>query len=167
MAMPDRWVRAGLTARRITADDLSFVHSMHTDSATMAPIGGVRDLDESIDYLRIAVEHWADHGVGMYLLFDGDRLAGRAGIKRDGDDIELAYTLVPTHWGRGLATAVASHLVRSAVVHRVPAERVVAYTRLDNAASRRVMDKIGLRLDAHVERNGHPCVKYSRSLHRP
>ncbi len=29
------------------------------------------------------------------------------------------------------------------------------------------MDKIGLRLDAHVERNGPACVMYSRSLHRP
>lgn len=164
MAMPNGWTSAGLTARRITIGDLSFVDSMHTDPAIMAPIGGMRNLDESIGYLRIAVDHWADHGFGMYLLFDGDELAGRAGIKRDGDDIELAYTLVPTHWGRGLATAVASHLVKSAMVHRVPAERVVAYTQVDNTASRRVMDKVGLRLDAHVERNGHPCVKYARPL---
>jgi RimJ/RimL family protein N-acetyltransferase len=126
MAMPNGWTSAGLTARRITVEDLSFIDSMHTDPAIMTPIGGVRDLDESIGYLRTAVDHWADHGFGMYLLFDGDELAARAGLERDGDDIELAYTLVPRHWGRGLATAVASHLVQSAVVHRVPGERVVA-----------------------------------------
>ncbi|MGU3433214.1 GNAT family N-acetyltransferase [Actinomycetes bacterium M1A6_2h] len=161
--MPQRFETAGLRARRITEDDLPFVELMHSDAASMAPIGGVRDHATSVEYLRAATSHWTVHGFGMYLLFDGDVLAGRAGIKRDGADIELAYSLLPIYWGRGIATTVATDLVRLATEHGVPAGRLVAYTRVDNISSRHVMAKAGLRFDCEIRRGDSLCVRYTRT----
>lgn len=162
--MPDRWEADGLSARRLDVEDLPHVDAMHTDDRSMAPIGGTRTPEHSAAYLDAALKHWDTFGFGMYLLFDDGRLAGRAGIKRDGADLELAYILLPEWWGRGLATAVVRCLLTMCAASEIDARRVVAYTRHDNLASRRVMEKVGLDYAGEVERGGHPCVRYSSPL---
>ncbi|THV34659.1 GNAT family N-acetyltransferase [Glycomyces buryatensis] len=56
----------------------------------------------------------------------------------------LGYRLRPAHWGRGLASEGGRALVDHAF-NSLGAERVTADTMFVNAASRRVMEKCGLR----------------------
>ena len=61
------------------------------------------------------------------------------------DEPELGYRLNRAAWGRGLATEGSRALIDVAFT-RLGARRVVAETMAVNAASRRVMEKVGMRL---------------------
>jgi RimJ/RimL family protein N-acetyltransferase len=60
------------------------------------------------------------------------------------DGVELGYRLRRAAWGRGYATEVSAALVRRGF-ERLGVERVFALTMSSNRASRRVMEKVGLR----------------------
>lgn len=61
-------------------------------------------------------------------------------------DLEIGYRLRRAAWGKGYATEGSLALIRKAFAE-LGAERVVAYTLAVNKASRRVMEKAGLRLE--------------------
>ena len=85
-------------------------------------------------------------------LRDGGQLIGNCGIRlaepgvRIGD---LGYELSPEHWGRGYATEAARAMVDFAFselqLHRVWAECVP-----ENTASRRVLEKLGMRREGRL-----------------
>jgi RimJ/RimL family protein N-acetyltransferase len=57
-------------------------------------------------------------------------------------DVEVAYRLARSAWGRGFATEAAGALVAHAL-RTVGLPRVVAVTYPENQASQRVLDKLG------------------------
>ena len=60
-----------------------------------------------------------------------------------GDEIALSYVLRRASWGQGLATEAAGHLVRRAFEEKwLP--RIMALIVVENTASRRVLEKIGM-----------------------
>ncbi|KAB8162200.1 GNAT family N-acetyltransferase [Streptomyces sp. 3MP-14] len=76
---------------------------------------------------------------------NGTEENGAGGAGTGGAEVELGYRLAASAWGRGLATEGASALVdRGFTELRVA--RVTANTMAVNARSRRVMEKVGLRL---------------------
>ena len=112
------------------------------------------------------IAHWSDHGFGVWALVDratGD-LVGHCGLQHlpDDGDVEVLYLLERAQWGRGLATEAA----RAALEHgftRVGLERIVAVTRPENVASRRVMEKLGMRYEGEVDAYGLHLVRYAQS----
>lgn len=73
---------------------------------------------------------------------------------------DLGYRLRREVWGRGLATEGAQALVRRAF-EQLGAERVLAHALADNRASRRVLEKAGMRLDrSYLHRGVLPAVSY-------
>lgn len=68
----------------------------------------------------------------------------------------IGWAIAPQHAGRGFATEGARALLRICF-RDLGVRRVVAESFADNAASRRVMDKLGMRLEQHSVRD---------SLHR-
>lgn len=86
-------------------------------------------------------------GDGPYFMVrKADRaVVGEIGANRDGATAQVGYTVVEPSWGQGYATealrALVAHLLADPGV-----ERVVAETLAGHAASRRVMEKAGMRL---------------------
>jgi RimJ/RimL family protein N-acetyltransferase len=121
-------------------------------------------------WLESDVEHWVAHGFGPWLLFDRARggFVGRAGLRWTEVEgqraIELAWALLPEWWGRGLATEAAVAAI--AVARERGIDRLVAFTLIRNDASRRVMEKAGLRLLRDIEHAGLPHVLYEIELGR-
>lgn len=66
-------------------------------------------------------------------------------------EVGLYYAVSPRYQGRGYATEVATTLVEYGFEH-LRLKRIVAMTTHDNAASRRVMEKLGMQ----IERNPLP-----------
>ncbi len=66
------------------------------------------------------------------------------------DQPELGYRLIRSAWGQGYATEGSRALVRNAFT-ALEAQRVVASTMAVNTASRRVMEKSGLRFVRHFK----------------
>src|SRR5690606_72881 len=62
-----------------------------------------------------------------------------------GAQAELGWVIAPTHRGQGYAVEAVRELVT--VAFELGVRRVVAFCFADNVASRRVMDRVGLRLE--------------------
>jgi RimJ/RimL family protein N-acetyltransferase len=73
-------------------------------------------------------------------------LVGTCALRRDGggDEIELAYSVEPAHWGRGLATEAAGAVLAFAF-GTLGLEEVVAVVDVENVASAHVAARIGMR----------------------
>ena len=80
-------------------------------------------------------------------------------------DIELGYMLAPQYWGKGLATEAVKALANT-VFSLTRASRIHANSRVNNIASRRVLEKAGFAfvdtgLDLLPARGGlHPCDRF-------
>ena len=68
-------------------------------------------------------------------------MVGRGGLQptsaTGADEVEVAWAIVPERWGQGLATELARACVQIAF-DDLELSSVIAYTRPDNLASRRV-----------------------------
>jgi ribosomal-protein-alanine N-acetyltransferase len=86
-----------------------------------------------------------------------------AGYWRDEPDAEVGWWLARPYWGRGIATEAARCALRD-VFERVGLERVISVAMEGNAASRRVMEKLGLRPQREFEGSeGVRLVQYGMS----
>ena len=86
---------------------------------------------------------------------DDNRVIGSCGIRRKPDNDwegDIGYELAPKYWGRGYATEAALAIVdfgfRELGLHRVSSWCIA-----DNAASARVLEKVGLRLEGRLREN--------------
>lgn len=163
MAFPDDFVTPRLSAERLRPSHAGDIHRMHQDAEQMALLGGVRDADQTAEYMIRSLQHWDEHGFGVWILRDREtnELAGRVLLRRlllDGvDEIELGYSFFSPFWGRGLAVEVAHACLEFARTN-FGAANVVALTTPANVRSQRVLEKLGLSLDRHEVRDGHDMV---------
>lgn len=131
----------------------------------MALLGGVRSADETDAYLERNLRHWDDFNFGVWILRDAasDEICGRGLLRHlmidERDEVETGYGFHPAYWGRGLATEFTLNALR--LGHdRLGLDTIVAITRPDHAASRRVMEKAAMRFDHEYQRDGVAAVVY-------
>jgi RimJ/RimL family protein N-acetyltransferase len=74
-------------------------------------------------------------------------------------ELELGWTLLREHWGRGYATEAARACLAAAFAH-LPVERVVALVDVDNEPSKRVAAKIGMVPLQTIDAHGRPHVLF-------
>ncbi len=92
----------------------------------------------------------------------GGELIGMCGLKPLGStpEIEIGWWLLPEYWGNGLATEAAAAALRYGF-EQARLERIVAVAQPENAASVRVMEKIGMQYAEHTMHKGIAVVKYA------
>lgn len=108
---------------------------------------------EPTDALGFADEHWEQHGFGPWtavLRETGEpvasvdlHFAGPGIVGVEPDEIEVGWAVAVEARGRGLATEAAGAVVAYAF-DVLGVDEVVAYTSPGNAASQRVMEKLGM-----------------------
>ena len=98
------------------------------------------------------------------------RLIGGIGLARDGDDVELGYWIVPSHWGLGFATEAGRAVVAMAR-DSLRVDELIAGHFVDNPASGHVLRKLGFSDTGHVyERENRargmtvPCRRFGLSF---
>ena len=100
---------------------------------------------------------------------EGDRLLGDIGacVSADGASAELGFTLAPAVQGLGLATAAVRAATALVFAHSTAA-RVAAITDARNAASIRVLERVGMHRIATAETvfRGEPCVEHTYAMAR-
>jgi RimJ/RimL family protein N-acetyltransferase len=74
--------------------------------------------------------------------------------------VEINYALMPSFWGRGFATEIATATVDVGVSIGFPS--LVAFALPDNHGSRRVMEKLGFHDERDIVYLGIPHVLYRR-----
>jgi ribosomal-protein-alanine N-acetyltransferase len=111
--------------------------------------------------------HWDRYGFGLWAVFDraSGAFLGRGGLQHTAvtgsDEVEVGWVIVPERWGEGLATELALASV-DAGFETLAVGDLIAYTRPDNVASRRVMEKAGFSYERELEHAVCPHVLYRR-----
>jgi RimJ/RimL family protein N-acetyltransferase len=110
------------------------------------------------------IEHWQRWGFGAWtVVLPGDEVIGYAGVQhtRIGDrpEVELLWFIHPDHWNRGYATEMAREAVRVAF-DVLELDDVISFTVRGNAASRAVMERLGMTYERDIEHVGLPHVLY-------
>ena len=134
-----------------------------------------RSRDEVEERLRAMLEHARLFGMWALELRATGELIGRCGFYpysgegrlAAGPEPELAFLLAPEHWGAGLASEASRAALEALFHHHAPA-RAVAVVRPEHAASRRVLEKVGMHEQpGRVVVNGVSVVLYAISARPP
>jgi RimJ/RimL family protein N-acetyltransferase len=137
-----------------------------TDPEVMRYItGGVPWSDDRIRaFVDRQVKLYAERGFCRWRLLEKPSLdtIGFCGVGqwRDGLEPEIGWWLARRCWGRGLAAEAARIALRDAF-ERVRLDRIVSIAMRGNAASIRIMEKLGLEFECEFENDGIPLVRYA------
>jgi RimJ/RimL family protein N-acetyltransferase len=142
-----------VTTERLRGERLGPQHvdpllAIFGDPRVGATMGGVWSRAKTEEVVAGVDRHWDEHGFGYMLWFERATGAptGWGGLSRsefDGERVlEVGWTTAPEHWGKGYATELGRAMIDVAF-GPLGARDVVAYTLPHNAASRRVMEKLG------------------------
>lgn len=140
-----------LYLRRLRASDMQAYHQrIYADPEVVRTLSTQRPLAWE-DFTRriptFMVEHWQQHNFGPWVVIHqaSGELIGHCGLRYwpDSSDIEVLYALDKRYWGQGLATEGARASLQYGFTHlRLPA--IMAAALVENLASRRVLEKIGM-----------------------
>ena len=121
--------------------------------------------DESDEMLgAFLVENENDPYLGRYFIEDrrnGD-LIGAAKLDKVHGEIEIGYRIQEEHWGKGVATEIASGLIDFAR-KQLGISSVIAFVNINNAASIRVLEKAGMENIETIEDLDEVKYKFSYS----
>ena len=142
---------ARLVLREFTANDVDALHALDSDPRVMRYIGDGRtstreDAEAGMGrVLRRYVEH-PGQGVWHVSRRDTGQFIGWVSLKFAGDspDVEVGYRYVHDAWGHGFASEAAIRMLERGF-DIVGLERIIGVTHPENAASQRVLLKIGMR----------------------
>lgn len=150
----------------LTQSDSSALIELFTCSRARQYLGGpITDklaTQRSLDWIKRSSEEpiWAIRGTLNqtllgYVLLDEHH---------DSSDIEISYALLPTYWGRGLATEALTQASRLAFSElRLP--KIIAETQAKNLRSTALLKRIGMNEERRVFRFGEEQIIFS--LHNP
>ena len=145
-----------LYLRQFSMSDLNDLSLIRSDPDVMRFIGAGQP--HSMDQVRKALENilsvWKQHGFGRWAVVhkQDKKLIGWCGLAflDKTEEIEIGYGIAREHWGKGFTTEAAAATIRFGF-EELNLNRIVAVAMPENTASRRVMEKIGMR----YEKTGH------------
>ena len=156
-----------LHLRPFTPADRDAIHAVYSDPEVMRYVGhgAHRTPAETAAAMRVYGEVLRRRGFSFLAVTERatGALIGDGGLHPLGDDIELGYTLARRAWGRGYATELGRALLAYAF-DVLGAQRVVAP---ENAASRHVLEKLGMRAIDTRAAYGRPHLLYEVLTGRP
>jgi RimJ/RimL family protein N-acetyltransferase len=145
-----------LCLRQLTIEDAPFILEVLTDPSFLRFVGdrNVRTVEQAADYILSGpITSYQRFGFGLLLtaLKDGNTPIGICGLlQREAlEDVDLGFALLPPFRGQGYATECASAALTNGHV-TLGLQRMVAIVSPDNAASIRVLDKLGFRFERKV-----------------
>ena len=162
-----------LTLRSMAEADLEQLLTIFADPKVMAAFNTAPfNRDQMSRWLRRNLAHQIEHGFGLFsvILKTESILIGDCGLEImqiDGTPVaELGYDFRSDYWNRGFATEAAA-AVRDFAFGTLQLPRLISLIRVGNTASRRVSEKIGLRLEREINRGGIPYWFCTLDRHQP
>jgi ribosomal-protein-alanine N-acetyltransferase len=144
---------ARLTMREFVLADFDAVYAYSSDSrVTRYLFFGPRDRDSTAEYLEGLLASQRERPRTRFELAVEENASGRVIGACDLSFIErkvidLGYMLGIEYWGKGYATEIALALIDAAFFD-LRADRVISTVDVNNGASIRVLEKIGMRWEA-------------------
>jgi [ribosomal protein S5]-alanine N-acetyltransferase len=138
-----------LALRRFTPADLDWLAAVYGDRDVTRYLGGVKDRASTEAMLKTRIlQYYDEHpGLGIWMTVEsstgtcvGFHLLNHI---RGESIIQIGYTLVKSAWGKGFATEMAAAVLRYGFLD-LQLPRIVGMASLQNHASQRVLQRIGL-----------------------
>lgn len=154
-----------LVLRMLRESDLNAYAEMCADAETMRYLGDGQPLNRAMAWRNLAmmVGHWTLRGYGLWGVEERSSgvLVGRIGFwKPEGwPGFELGWMLHRTYRGLGYATEGARAAMQVAFT-QMAQPHVISLIHPDNAASIRVAQRLGERLQESIEVMGRPALMY-------
>jgi [ribosomal protein S5]-alanine N-acetyltransferase len=151
LSLPVRTPRLNL--REFVASDFAAVHAYSSDPrVTRYLFFGPRDHDSTVEYLEELLASQLEQPRTRFELAVEESASGRLIGACDlslieSNAVDLGYMLEAQEWGKGFATEIAAALTDAAFLD-LGVERVISTVDVNNRASIRVLEKIGMRWEA-------------------
>ena len=131
-----------VTLRPPEEEDIEFLARNMNDPRVRRPIGSVGPMSESDE--EEWIENANEDGVSLLVCVDGEPVGtiGLSDVMDTWGCAEIGYWLTPDAWGEGYATE-ATELLVAYGFDQLRFNKVVAHAFAFNAASRRVLEKVG------------------------
>jgi ribosomal-protein-alanine N-acetyltransferase len=167
-----------LRLRPFTLEDLPALSSMRAREEVSRYLGtSALQTPEFVQMrLRAYLECYRLHGFGPAAVLEksGGEFIGWSGLQplefgwngelsaKAGREIEVGYGFDTPHWGKGYATEAATASLRYGF-EEAGLQRIIAVASLENKASWRVMEKLGMKYETTEPHYGSVCVVYAIS----
>jgi ribosomal-protein-alanine N-acetyltransferase len=162
-----------LLLRPLRLEDAPGMWELDTDPAVHRYLGGIggprpASLADSEATIRFIQAQYAEKGIGRWAvtLRGTGEFMGWAGLKLvagpingQRDFYDIGYRFIPRYWGQGYGYETALTWLRVGF-DILKVARICAYADVNNAGSRRILAKIGLREGNTFEEGGTTCVWY-------
>lgn len=139
-----------LVLRELTLSDAPFIIALLNDPDWLHFIGdrGVRTLAQAREYIARIQVNYAQYGYGLWLVerrSDSEAMGMCGLIRREGlEHVDLGFAFLPTFRGQGYTGEAAAGTLKYAR-EVAGLRKLVAITSLDNHASIRVLERLGMR----------------------
>lgn len=155
-----------LFLRPMKSDDVDALLHIFSDPKVMASFGEQPfDRERMLGWVNRNLEHQTEHGYGLFsvVLKSSDVLIGDCGLEVmqvEGERVaELGYDFRSDYWNQGYATE-AAQAVRDFAFETLRLPKLISLIRVGNQASKRVAEKVGMRLASEFTRYGNRYWSY-------
>ena len=157
-----------LAFRPFTIDDLPALIEQRSDPDVNKYLGGTRL--QNPEFLAKRIHFYIDcfekFGFGSCVMIwkETGEFIGAAGLQplEDTGEIEVGYSMKKEFWGRGIGTEAAKAWMDFGFREK-GLDRIVAVAVVENKASQRIMQKLGMSYEKTEEHWGETCNFYSVS----
>jgi ribosomal-protein-alanine N-acetyltransferase len=155
-----------LLLRPFDEGDLAELTRLRSDPEVMRYIGGglMQSPEAIARRFRFYMDCYARHGFSMMpAIRKSDKaFVGWGGLQplEETGEIEVGYGFDKPFWGHGYATELAAAWLRYGF-EEAGLPRIVAVAIPENTASRRVMEKLGMKYEKNATHYNNDCVFYS------
>lgn len=147
-----------LILRQVTPGDFEHLFIMNSDPVVMKYVGdgSTRNREQMIVELDMLISHYTRKpGLGIWatVLKETNMFVGASGLVfyDNTPEIEIGYRMLKEHWNNGYATEASFGLLRYGF-EMLGLSKLVSSAHTENVASRRVMEKIGMKhIDNRVQ----------------
>lgn len=137
------------------ANDIEQVVRLYTDARVREFLGGPADAKTIRTQFRIIIDTDTTKNLWVVRCKTNRVFIGVVSLDphHDGTDTEISYQLLPEWWGQGYAQEAVQAIVTYGLADlKLP--RVIAETQTANMTSCRLLERVGMRFERHVERFG-------------
>ena len=156
-----------LTLREFDEEDVEAYYRIGSNAAVVryTGTGPLESLDQARQVLRAnPLADYRRDGFGRWtcVLKTSGEIIGFAGLKRlaDLNEVDVAFWLLPEHWGAGLATEAGRATLAYGFEH-LGLRQIIGLVDPQNLGSIRVLEKLGMSYSGVIDYQGEATIQYS------
>jgi ribosomal-protein-alanine N-acetyltransferase len=157
-----------LLLRQFTPDDSDDLYGIYSNPELFKYMSNEKPLlwEQTRAVIDTFTQDWKHHNFGVWAVIykKNQRLIGHCGLKflENTTQIQVGYLLLKSYWGKGLGTEAAKAALKYGF-EEVRLPKIVAIAKPENIASRRVMEKVGMKYEKDAYYYDNDVVYYSIS----